>query len=67
MNCQAAHQFCDTELTVPMFSSGWCCASYALIIRSAHIYSCLPGLSVYDIRTVCEGEVTETLCYYISL
>ncbi|EIM83897.1 serine carboxypeptidase [Stereum hirsutum FP-91666 SS1] len=46
INCQAAHQFCDTELTVPMFSS---------------------GLSVYDIRTVCEGEVTETICYYISL
>lgn len=77
MNCEAAMNFCDTELSVPFFNTGASLASLYLISLGCvllgdpycvlpELTECNTGRNPYDISIDCDGPIAETLCYPVT-
>lgn len=63
MNCEAASNFCDAEISEPFFATG---RFYDFPRPHTHVYT-MVGMNPYDLSKVCDGPIEETLCYPITL
>lgn len=64
MNCQAAGDFCDSQIGAAFFSTGRPNLSITLV--RMHTFMLLLGKNPYDISKDCDGPIEETLCYPVT-
>lgn len=62
MDCGAAMLFCGNEINDPFFATG----AFSFTLIHPLVLSARAGMNPYDISKVCDGPISETLCYPVT-